>query len=183
MSAGTERRRAVYYVRVGGEGLRVEVDLSEADAVLEVAGERFAISGQIHWGEALQRLTVNGAPLDFKLESHDGRLQLTRHGQVVHTRALSALEHELYALIPERAPAQTGHLVTSPMTGKVVAVLVEAGAAVKAGQMLCIIEAMKMENALQAPRDGVLTAVHVTPGAAVEVDELLMEYAQADVPA
>jgi propionyl-CoA carboxylase alpha chain len=166
----------VYYVRVGDQALRVDVQLQDDHAVLEIAGQRYEISGQVHFGEALQRLTVNGAPVDFKLQPHNGRLQLTRGGLVVHTRALTALEHELYALIPERAPPETGHLVPSPMTGKVIAVLVKPGDAVKAGHTLCIIEAMKMENTLQAPRDGVLAAVHAQAGAAVEIDQLLMEF-------
>lgn len=183
MNRTSDPQRAVYYVRVGDESLRVDVELTDDGAIMEVAGHRYEVSGHLRFGEALQRLTVNGAPLDFKLQPHSGRLQLTRGGQVVHTRALTALEHELYALIPERAPPETGHLVPSPMTGKIIDVLVQPGEAVKAGQMLCIIEAMKMENTLSAAQDGVLAAVHVAPGAAVEVDQLLMEFERPGAPA
>jgi biotin carboxyl carrier protein len=54
------------------------------------------------------------------------------------------------------------------MPGKVVAVLAQAGDTVAAGQGIVVIEAMKMENELPAPRDGRLAAVRVRPGDTVE---------------
>jgi len=59
------------------------------------------------------------------------------------------------------------------MPGKVVAVLVEAGARVERGQGLLVIEAMKMENEIGAPRAGTVSEVRVKPGQAVEPGELL----------
>lgn len=173
----------VYYVRVGADSLRVEVTPGQDHATVEIGAQRYEIRGQVRPGEALQSLSVNGRTVDFKLEQKNGRLVLSRRGNAVHTRALSALEHQLYAVIPERAPPETGHLVPSPMAGKIVAVPVAVGDSVKAGQTLCIIEAMKMENALQAEHDGVLAAVHVATGTAVEADQLLMEFARPGAPA
>jgi biotin carboxyl carrier protein len=59
------------------------------------------------------------------------------------------------------------------MPGKVVAVLVEVGAAVERGQGLLVIEAMKMENEIAAPRAGTVAELRVRPGQAVEQGELL----------
>jgi 3-methylcrotonyl-CoA carboxylase alpha subunit len=59
------------------------------------------------------------------------------------------------------------------MPGKVVAILVEPGAAVERGQALLVIEAMKMENEIGAPRAGRLAELLVRPGQAVEGGELL----------
>lgn len=64
--------------------------------------------------------------------------------------------------------------VTSPMSGVVVAVLVEEGERVKTGQGLAILEAMKMENEIRATRDGTVERVHVTPGQRVGQDDVLM---------
>lgn len=184
MSASPERAGPdVYYVRVGADALRVEVTAGQDQAVVEVGTQRYVVSGQVRPGEALQSLEVNGRRVDFKLQPQNGRYLLSRRGQAVLTRALSELEHHLYAVIPPRAPPETGHLVPSPMAGKIIAVQVGPGDAVKAGQTLCIIEAMKMENALQAERDGVLAAVHVAPGVAVEADQMLMEFEQPGAPA
>ena len=84
------------------------------------------------------------------------------------------------AAAPVAAPAATapvaagtGESITSPMPGNILAVNVAAGDMVKKGQVLMVLEAMKMENEIMAPRDGKVTAVAVTKGAAVESGALL----------
>ena len=76
---------------------------------------------------------------------------------------------------PAAAPAASGagESITSPMPGNILAVNVAAGDMVKKGQVLMILEAMKMENEIMAPRDGKVTAVAVAKGAAVESGALL----------
>ena len=84
------------------------------------------------------------------------------------------------AAAPVAAPAAAapvaagaGESITSPMPGNILAVNVATGDMVKKGQVLMILEAMKMENEIMAPRDGKVTAVAVTKGAAVESGALL----------
>ena len=60
------------------------------------------------------------------------------------------------------------------MPGTIVAVKVNAGEAVKAGQVLCILEAMKMENDIVAPEDGTVAAVYVKQGDSVESNSKLL---------
>lgn len=74
---------------------------------------------------------------------------------------------------PAAAPAAGGEKVTSPMPGTILSVNVAAGDAVKRGQVLMILEAMKMENEIMCPCDGTVTSVSVTKGAAVESGTLL----------
>ena len=76
---------------------------------------------------------------------------------------------------PAAAPVASGagESITSPMPGNILAVNVAAGDMVKKGQVLMILEAMKMENEIMAPRDGKVTAVAVAKGAAVESGALL----------
>ena len=71
------------------------------------------------------------------------------------------------------APAGAGERVAAPMPGNILSVNVAAGDTVKKGQVLMILEAMKMENEIMAPCDGEVTAVAVTKGAAVESGALL----------
>ena len=59
------------------------------------------------------------------------------------------------------------------MPGKILGVKLQAGTAVKRGQVILILEAMKMENEIMAPHDGTITAVSVTKGTAVESGTLL----------
>ena len=65
------------------------------------------------------------------------------------------------------APAGAGKAVTSPLPGVIIEVSVKEGQAVKAGQKVAVIEAMKMENEIQASSDGTVTAVLVNKGDSV----------------
>ena len=80
------------------------------------------------------------------------------------------------AAAPVSAPAAAsgaGEAINAPMPGNILAVNVAAGDSVKKGQVLMVLEAMKMENEIMAPRDGKVTAVAVAKGAAVESGALL----------
>ena len=68
------------------------------------------------------------------------------------------------------APAVTGagDPVTAPMPGNILKVNVSQGQAVKSGDVLCVLEAMKMENEIMAPKDGTVTQVLVSKGSTVD---------------
>ena len=78
------------------------------------------------------------------------------------------------------APAKTAssaggrNKVSAPMPGTVVKVCVDAGAAVKKGDTLCVLEAMKMENEIKAPEDATVSAVLAKAGASVTSGDLLV---------
>lgn len=69
--------------------------------------------------------------------------------------------------IPAAAPAGAGKAITSPLPGVIIEVSVKEGQTVKAGQKVAVIEAMKMENEIQASSDGTVTAVLVNKGDSV----------------
>ena len=73
------------------------------------------------------------------------------------------------------APAATGEgeAIASPMPGTILDVKVNVGDSVKKGQVLMILEAMKMENEIMAGTDGVITSIGVTKGAAVQTGDAL----------
>jgi biotin carboxyl carrier protein len=76
---------------------------------------------------------------------------------------------------PQSAPAGTaGSLkVSSPMPGKILAVKVSVGQAVKKGEVILILEAMKMENEIVSPQDGTIASIDVNAGQTVEAGNLL----------
>ena len=76
------------------------------------------------------------------------------------------------AAAPAAAPAD-GVKVTAPLPGNVLDVKVSAGASVKKGDILCILEAMKMENEIVAPQDGTIASVSATKGSSVNTGDLL----------
>ena len=67
-------------------------------------------------------------------------------------------------------PQGAGEVVVAPMSGAIVAVNVQQGSSVKAGEVIFVLEAMKMENEIVAPKDGSITSVSVTKGSTVETD-------------
>ena len=108
------------------------------------------------------RVNVNGTVYEVELEEITG--------------AAPAASVATPAAAPAPAPAAApagGEKVGAPMPGNMLAVNVSNGSAVKKGDVLMILEAMKMENEIMAPCDGTVTSVSVTKGAAVESGALL----------
>lgn len=68
---------------------------------------------------------------------------------------------------PAPKPSGKGKPVTAPLPGVIIEISVREGQAVKAGQKVAVLEAMKMENEIQATEDGVVTAIHVAKGDSV----------------
>ncbi len=102
------------------------------------------------------RVNVNGTVYEVELEEITG----------------AAPAAPVAAPAPAAAPAG-GEKISSPMPGTILAVNVAAGDAVKKGDVLMILEAMKMENEIMAPCDGTVSSVAVTKGTAVESGTLL----------
>jgi glutaconyl-CoA decarboxylase len=72
------------------------------------------------------------------------------------------------------SPAAGGGSVVSPLPGTVLRINVAVGQAVKAGDVLLVLEAMKMENDITAPADGSVQKIHVTQGATVQTGDALI---------
>lgn len=106
------------------------------------------------------RVNVNGTVFEVEIEEMTG------------APAAPAVAAAAPAPAAPAAPAGD-EKITAPMPGTILAVNVANGSAVKKGDVLMILEAMKMENEIMAPCDGTVTSVSVTKGAAVESGTLL----------
>nr|WP_325195502.1 acetyl-CoA carboxylase biotin carboxyl carrier protein subunit [uncultured Oscillibacter sp.] len=111
------------------------------------------------------RVTVNGTAYEIELE------ELT--GAAPAAPAPAAAAPAAPAPAPAAAAPAGGEQVTSPMPGTILSVNVAAGDAVKRGQVLMILEAMKMENEIMCPCDGKVASVNTSKGASVESGTLL----------
>ena len=108
----------------------------------------------------------------------DCRVEQTRDKFTVH---LGLNEYSILIIDPKRlSSAQSGSRhdhgavdIIAPMPGKVVRVLVEAGAAVTAGNSILVVEAMKMQNELKTPKTGTVISIHAEPGATVNAGDVL----------
>ena len=90
---------------------------------------------------------------------------------------LTPVSSAMHERLPEKVKADTSKLVVSPMPGLVVSMDVETGQEVKAGETICVIEAMKMQNIIRAEREGVVKAVNAAAGDSVAADDVLVEFA------
>ncbi len=120
-------------------------------------------------------VTVNGSKYEVVVEDADPNATYT---PAAAPKAAPA-EAPKATPAPSAAPASTpasgeGERITCPMPGTIVKVPVKAGQAVKKGEILCVFEAMKMENEVMAPRDGVVSSVAVSEGASVNSGDLLL---------
>ena len=108
------------------------------------------------------RVTVNGTAYEIELEELTGAAPAPA----------AATAAPAPAPAPAAAPAG-GEQVTSPMPGTILSINVAAGDTVKRGQVLMILEAMKMENEIMCPCDGKVASVNTSKGSAVESGTLL----------
>jgi propionyl-CoA carboxylase alpha chain len=121
-------------------------------------------------GSGVVDLDDNGRRLQFSMQRHgDNWLVHSQNGDLVLTQQPRYPDTSL--------DANTGGL-TAPMPGSVLATEVAAGASVNKGDLLLIMEAMKMEHRITAPRDGVVESVHVAVGDQVDNGQLLVSMAE-----
>jgi len=130
---------------------------------------KFKINGKdynVTVGEAngkMLSVNVNGADYQVELENAPAAAPAAPV-QAAPAPAAKA------APAPQAAPAPAagaGEKVNSPLPGVIIEVSVREGQAVKAGQKVAVLEAMKMENEISAPKDGTITAIHVNKGDSV----------------
>jgi biotin carboxyl carrier protein len=106
-----------------------------------------------------------------------GALRIITGGRDFHATVLSdGTSHQRHPHRAERAaaPVEGRQTVVATMPGRIVRVLVATGDRVTARQAVVVVEAMKMENEMRAPKDGVVREVRVTPGAVIEAGAVLV---------
>ena len=126
------------------------------------------------------KVTLNGRTYEVEVEAGKAML-LDEYEAIVPTAAPAAapVAAAPAAAAPAAAPAAAavtaaGEAVSAPMPGTILKVAVTQGQAVKAGTLLCVLEAMKMENEIMAPKDGTVAQVVVSKGASVSTGDALV---------
>jgi len=168
-----------FSVKVGGKDRAVEISDGPDGTRIAVDGTALAVeareAGGGVWifreGEAQTSAWVAGDGSKMMVEvRRPGADPVVIAAEVADARSARA------AAIGRRAGAPSGAPVTvrSPIPGRVVKLLVRTGAQVAAGQPVVVLEAMKMENELRAPRAGTVQEVRCAEGAAVEAGQDLI---------
>ena len=119
------------------------------------------------------RITVNGTTYDVQVEDL-GESAAPAAGTAVQAAPAKS------APAPKKAAAPAvgaGEPVVAPMPGTILSVNVTNGQSVKSGDVLVILEAMKMENEIKAPKDGTVSSVNVSKGESVDTGATLVTLA------
>lgn len=118
----------------------------------------------------------NGRPFTARLERRGIWLFLTHAGTAIHTQLLGDSAALLYRLMPTTVANGGDKSLLSPMPGLLVSMRAYNGQPVRTGECLAIVEAMKMENALLAPRDGTISKVLVAEGDSVAAEQPILYF-------
>lgn len=124
--------------------------------------------------EGLYSLLVDNRSYEVLVEESDGQLHVMIDGALYTVSVVDERAKRLAEAAGGFAPPSGEHGIKSPMPGLVVAIPVQEKDAVKKGQVVLVLESMKMENELKAPRDGTVTSIKVAPRQTVEQGQVLL---------
>jgi biotin carboxyl carrier protein len=130
--------------------------------ILRVKGKKYAVELSRNSGQASFTIKVNNVPFKVELKTA--------------ARQMLALPSSPTSALVQRTTRKTVNqgAVAAPMSGKIIKVKVKKGDTVKMGDVLCTLEAMKMENEVTAPKAGVIEEVMVQEGKTVNTDDILV---------
>jgi biotin carboxyl carrier protein len=134
----------------------------------ELQADMHAING------SLLSLLLDGRSFEVVAVEHDFGYEIVIGSQSYEIEVDRAEPHGARGERLRGTTEGRGDVLRSPMTGVVIEVVTQAGATVSAGQVLVIVESMKMNNELRSPRDGVVDTVHVQQGERVERNATLV---------
>ena len=171
-------RAGTWCVIDGDETHHLGVEVSDTGFLVTDASDGVCLSVRSAWrpGEARFEARIDGCPVLARIERLGAlRYRLSSAGARKTLQVLSRRAGELHALMPQKRMTDASAHVVSPMPGRLVAVMVRAGDAVKAEQPVAVVEAMKMENVLHAPRDGSVAGILAVPGDTLRTGQTIVE--------
>ena len=165
-------------VAMGESRVELEIDPKKDGIGIVLAdGHKIEICSDWKPGDPLWRGTVDGVEIAVQARPILNGYALSHAGVAVDARVYTHREAELAALMIDHKGADGSRSLLCPMPGLVKAIMVKVGQEVKAGEQLCIVEAMKMENVLSAQRDATVKAILCKEGDSLAVDAVIMEFA------
>ena len=141
---------------------------------VSVDGTLYNVDFESVSGQPVFSLIVDGKSHEAYVQEGDDNWQVLMRGRLYPVKVEDEREKRLRAAAGGGV-AETGEYhLKAPMPGLVIAVLVAEGQEVKKGQVLLILESMKMQNELKSPRDGKISRIRVKPGESVEQRQALL---------
>lgn len=143
---------------------------------VEYDGEEYVINTDWCFCQPLFRGIINNHSYCLQVKRRGIRYSVSLRGRRTNGFVMTPRAAELYRVMPVKKEADLSGCVLAPMPGLLVKLSVEQGQAVKEGEELAIIEAMKMENVLRSPQDGVVAKITAGLGDSLTVDQVILEF-------
>ncbi len=160
-----------YITHVDGQEFEVEILGRHR---VKINGQELAVDFQSVSGQPLYSLIVDGRSFEAYIYPAEGDWQVLLHGDLYDVKVEDERERRLRAASGKQAADVGAFQLKAPMPGLVVTVPVQPGDSVEKGDVLVILESMKMQNELRSPKAGTVAAVKVQPGDSVEQRETLV---------
>jgi biotin carboxyl carrier protein len=163
----------IYATTINDKTYLIEIN---DDRRVVVDGVAYAVDFESVSGQPIYSLLINGHSYEAFVSATDdaSTWQVLLHGALSTVAVEDEREQRLREAAGGVVAAGGEYHLKAPMPGLIVAVPVAEGQAVKKGDILVILESMKMQNELKSPRDGTITRVRAKPGAGVEHNEVLI---------
>lgn len=165
-----------WVVVVDGTRHEVSVATSADGHTVTLNGQDNVVASDWVIGQPLFKGTVNGVDVCVQVDHAGVGYRLFNNGAQAVVKVLTPNTAKYDAMMPVKAPPDMSKFLLSPMPGLLVSVAVTEGQEVKAGEVLAVVEAMKMENILRAAQDGVVSKIHANAGASLAVDQKIIEF-------
>jgi biotin carboxyl carrier protein len=160
-----------YLTTINGTTFDIEI---QNDGTLLVNGEKRAVDFLSFGDEALYSIIMDTVSHELLIDERDGEYEILMRGKL-YTGTVLDERAQLVASRGSSKMVDSGEIsIRAPMPGLIVAVPVQEGQVVKAGQTVVILESMKMQNELKSPRDGIVQRISVESDQSVEQNKLLV---------
>lgn len=159
-----------YITTIGDQEFTVDIIDSKH---VTVNGKTLSVDFESINGQPVYSLIIDGKSYEGYVYPDEDNWQVLLHGRLHQAMVEDEREKRLRAAAGGVAQGGEFHL-KAPMPGMVIAIPVSEGQAVKKGQVLLILESMKMQNELKSPRDGVVARIRIKAGEAAEQKQALL---------
>lgn len=163
-----------YFATIGEKSFEIEIN---TEGELTANGQRLAVDFQSVADEPVYSLLLNGESFEANVSNAESDIEVLLRGRFFVVTVEDERQHRLRETSVRGIVEEGEYNLTAPMPGLIVSVPVAEGQPVELGQNLVILESMKMQNELKAPRAGTVSRVRVGPGDNVNQNQILLTLA------
>jgi biotin carboxyl carrier protein len=160
-----------YLTTIGEKTYEIDIN-RENEVVLD--GQPQSLDLRAIDDSGLYSMLINNQSYEALVEVIDGEYHVLINGVLYHVNVADERAKRLAEAAGAFSNTSGEAMLKSPMPGLIVAVPVKEGEVVKKGQVILVLESMKMENELKSPRDGAISSIKVEPRQTVEQGQVLI---------